>query len=133
MLDVHSAQELAEQAGKAVGKRVASATEEAVEEGIRRYRRKRRARKRERRLTSAARRVPIDTPIDRRRRSRTAGRVVWIVRLTFVAAIAAGMYVAWRSRKRARSAADEGPAPDAFGAAVQASDGEGAPYSKTHP
>lgn len=133
MLGVHSAQELAEQAGEAVGKKVASATEEAVEEGVRRYRRRRRARRMERRLASAARRLPIDTPIDRRRRSRTAGRVVWIVRLTFVAAIAAGVYVAWRSRKQAQRHADEGPAPDAFGAAVQASDGERAPYSKTRP
>ncbi len=134
MLDVHSAEELAEQAGKKVAKKVASTTQDAVEEGFRRYRRRRRAQKIERRLASAAQRLPVDTPIDRRRRSRTAGRVVWIVRLSLVAAIAAALYAAWRSRKQNDTTGDESPAPDAFGAAVEASgDGEHAPLAKTHP
>jgi hypothetical protein len=138
MVDVHSAQELAEQTGtrvaKKLGKKAASTTQSAVEEGYKRYRRKRRARKLERRLTSAAQRLPIDTPIDRRRRSKTAGRVVWLVRLSLVAAIAAALYAAWRSRERNDAPADEGSAPDAFGAAVAASgDGEHAPVARTHP
>ena len=134
MLDVHRAQELATQAGTTVGEKVASAAEDAVEKGVRSYRRKRRARRMERRLASVAQRLPVDTPIDRRRRSRTAGRVVWIVRLALVVAIAACAYAAWRSREQARTDADHSPAPDAFGAAVEASgDGEHEPFSTTRP
>jgi hypothetical protein len=116
-LDMESAEDLAKQAGKKLAV-------EAVEIGRKRIRRraKRQGRKLERRLEKAAKRLPVDTPVDQRRRRRTAGRAAWIVRLVLATAVAAAIYAAWRARKRREGSAEDGPAPDAFGAAVEASD-----------
>src|SRR5438067_4160410 len=71
-LDVGDAHELAEQAGR----KLAATTQEVVAEGRKRLgrRAKKRARKLERKLeqrvTDAAKRLPVDTPVDRRRRRR---------------------------------------------------------------
>lgn len=119
-LDMESAEDLAKQAGKKLAI-------EAVEVGRKRIRRRaeRHGRKLERRLEKAARRLPVDTPVDKRRRRRTAGRAAWIVRLVLASAVVAAIYVAWRARNRRDGTAEAGPAPDAFGAAVEASeDGE---------
>jgi hypothetical protein len=115
-LDVNT-EDLAKQAGKRLAV-------EAVEIGRERIRRraKRHARKLERRLEKAAKRLPVDTPVDQRRRRRTARRVAWIVRLVLASAVVAAIYVAWRARNRRDGTAEDGPAPDAFGAAVEASD-----------
>lgn len=119
-LDMENAEDLAKQAGKKLAI-------EAVEVGRKRIRRRaeRHGRKLERRLEKAARRLPVDTPVDKRRRRRTAGRAAWIVRLVLASAVVAAIYVAWRARNRRDGTAEAGPAPDAFGAAVEASeDGE---------
>jgi hypothetical protein len=115
-LDVN-AEDLAKQAGKKLGI-------EAVEVGRKRIRRRaaRKGRKLERRLEKVAKRLPVDTPVDKRRRRRTAGRTAWIVRLVLASAVAAAIYVAWRARNRRDGTAEAGPAPDAFGAAVESSD-----------
>ena len=82
-------------------------------------------RKLERRLEKAAKRLPVDTPVDKRRRRRTAGRTAWVVRIVLASAVVAAIYFAWRARNRREGTAEAGPAPDAFGAAVEASeDGE---------
>lgn len=123
MLDVENAQELAEQAGK----KLAATTQEVVAEGRKRVGRKakKRARKLERRVAEAAKRLPVDTPVDRRRRRRTVGRGALIVRLVLASAVVAAVYVAWRARSQRDGTAESGPAPDAFGAAVESSeDGE---------
>lgn len=120
VLDVENAQELAEQAGK----KIAEATHDVVEQGRKKVGRrgKRRARKLERRVTQAAKRLPVDTPVDRRRRRRTAGRAALLVRVVLATAVVAAVYVAWRARNRRNGTAEAGPAPDAFGAAVESSD-----------
>lgn len=130
VLDVENAQDLAEQAGK----KIAEATHDVVEQGRKKVgrRAKRRARhlerKLERRVTKAAKRLPVDTPVDRRRRLRTAGRAAWLVRAMLAAAVIAAVYMAWRARNQRDGTAEGGPAPDAFGAAVEATDdGEHAP------
>jgi hypothetical protein len=136
MLDVENAQELAEQAGK----KLAATTQEAVAEGRKRVGRKakKRARKLERKLehrvAEAAKRLPVDTPVDRRRRRRTAGRAAWIVRVVLASAVIAAVYVAWRARNRPDGMAESGPAPDAFGSAVEGSDdGEHASVTSPQP
>ena len=115
-LDVN-AEDLAKQAGKKLAI-------EAVEVGRKRVRRRaeRQGRKLERRLEKVAKRLPVDTPVDKRRRRRTAGRTAWLVRLVLATAVVAAIYVAWRARTRRDGTAEAGPAPDAFGAAVEASD-----------
>jgi hypothetical protein len=124
VLDVENAQDLAEQAGK----KIAEATHDVVEQGRKKVgrRAKRRARhlerKLERRVTKAAKRLPVDTPVDRRRRLRTAGRAAWLVRAMLATAVIAAVYVAWRTRNQRDGTAEGGPAPDAFGAAVEATD-----------
>jgi hypothetical protein len=124
VLDVENAQDLAEQAGK----KIAEATHDVVEQGRKKVgrRAKRRARhlerKLERRVTKAAKRLPVDTPVDRRRRLRTAGRAAWLVRAMLAAAVIAAVYMAWRARNQRDGTAEGGPAPDAFGAAVEATD-----------
>jgi hypothetical protein len=130
MLDVENAQELAEQAGK----KLAATTQEAVAEGRKRvgHRAKKRARKLERRVAEAAKRLPVDTPVDRRRRRRTAGRAALMVRVVMASAVVAAVYVAWRTRNRRDGTAESGPAPDAFGAAVEGSD-DGEHASMTSP
>ena len=101
MLDVENAQELAEQAGR----KLAATTQEVVAEGRKRVGRKakKRARKLERKLehrvAEAAKRLPVDTPVDR-----------------------PAVYLAWRARNRPDGMAESGPAPDAFGSHVEASD-----------
>jgi len=123
-LDVGDAHELAEQAGR----KLAATTQEVVAEGRKRLgrRAKKRARKLERKLeqrvTDAAKRLPVDTPVDRRRRRRTAGRAALIVRVVFATAVLAAVYAAWRARNQRMGTAEDGPAPDAFGAAMDASD-----------
>jgi ferric-dicitrate binding protein FerR (iron transport regulator) len=100
----------------------------------RKYRRaaKKQTRKLERRLEKAARRLQIDTPIDKRRRRRTRRRTG----LLFVVVVGGGaaVYLAWRARQdQSQGAAEAGPVPDAFGAGVdRAGDGERAP-SETAP
>jgi hypothetical protein len=130
-LDVEIAQEMAEQAGK----KIAETTHDVVEQGRKKVgpMAKKRARKLERKLTKAAKKLPVDTPVDRRRRSKTAGRVVLVVRLAFVAGVGLAIFLAWRARNRAEGTpAEAGPAPDAFGAAVESSDdGENAPATST--
>jgi hypothetical protein len=153
MLDVENAQELAEQAGKKLAattqevvvegrkrvgrkakKRARKLTQEVVAEGRKRVgpKAKKRARKLEQRVTEAAKRLPVDTPVDRRRRRRTAGRTALIVRVVLASAVVAAVYVAWRARNQRDGTAESGPAPDAFGTAVEASD-DGAHASVTSP
>jgi hypothetical protein len=134
MLDVENAQELAEQAGR----KLAATTQEVVAEGRKRVgpKAKKQARKLERKLehrvAEAAKRLPVDTPVDRRRRRRTAGRAAWIVRVVLAGAVIAAVYLAWRARNRPDGMAESGPAPDAFGSAVDGSD-DGAHASMTSP
>ena len=134
MLDVENAQQLAEQAGK----KLAATTQEVVAEGRKRVGRKAKKQARklehrlERRVAEAAKRLPVDTPVDRRRRRRTAGRTALIVRLVLAGAVIAAVYVAWRARNRPDGMAESGPAPDAFGAAVESSD-DGEHASVTSP
>jgi hypothetical protein len=126
-LDVESGEQLAKQAedlAKQAGKKLAV---EAVEIGRRRIRRRadRGRRTLERRVERAAKRLPVDTPVDKRRRRRTAGRTAWVVRIVLASAVAAAIYFAWRARNRREDTVAAGPAPDAFGAALEASeDGE---------
>jgi hypothetical protein len=129
MLDVENAQELAEQAGK----KLAATTQEVVAEGRKRVGRKakKRARKLEHRVAEAAKRLPVDTPVDRRRRRRTAGRAALIVRVVLAGAVIAAVYVAWRARNRPDGMAESGPATDAFGSAVD--DGEHASVTSPQP
>jgi hypothetical protein len=136
MLGVGNAQGLAGRAGK----RVAVTTVHVAGAGLKRAgqrRAKRRVRRLEGKLMAAAKRLPVDTPVDRRRRARTTGRVVLLVRVAFASAVIVAVYLAWRShsRRKAEGTAEAGPAPDAFGAAVEASeasdDGERASTSTT--
>jgi hypothetical protein len=131
MLDVENAQELAEEAGK----KLAATTQEVVAEGRKRVGRKakKRARKLERRVTEAAKRLPVDTPVDRRRRRRTVGRTALLVRVVLASAVIAAVYMAWRARNRRDGTAESGPAPDAFGSAVEASDGDHASVTSPQP
>jgi len=80
---------------------------------------KHQARKLERRAEKVARKLPVDTPLDERRRRRTAKRGT---RSTFFVLATVGVlvavYLAWR-RQQSTTADDE--APDAFGAAVDES------------
>jgi hypothetical protein len=93
----------------------------------RKYRRKvkKQARKLENRVAAAAKRLQVAMPVEKRRRRgrRTA---------LFLVVVAGGIaiYVAWRSRQDQGEgqAAEAGPAPDAFGAAVEQST-ESAPSS----
>src|SRR5262249_33256104 len=87
-----------------------------------RRRAKRGGRKLERGLEKAAKRLSIDTPVDKRRRRRTAGRAAWLIRLALAGAVLAAIYVAWRARNQREGTAEAGPAPDAFGAAVDAAE-----------
>lgn len=116
-LDIDTAEDLAKQAGKKLAI-------EVVEVGRKRMRRraKRRGRKLERGLEKAAKRLPIDTPVDKRRRRRTAGRAAWLIRLALAGAVLAAIYVAWRARNQREGTAEAGPAPDAFGDAVDAAE-----------
>lgn len=132
MLDVENAQELAEEAGK----KLAATTQEVVAEGRKRVGRKakKRARKLERRVTEAAKRLPVDTPVDRRRRRRTVGRTALLVRVVLASAVIAAVYMAWRARNRRDGTAESGPAPDAFGSAIEGSDdGEHASVTSPQP
>jgi hypothetical protein len=132
MLDVENAQELAEEAGK----KLAATTQEVVAERRKRVGRKakKRARKLERRVTEAAKRLPVDTPVDRRRRRRTAGRTALLVRVVLAGAVVAAVYMAWRARNRRDGTAESGPAPDAFGSAIEGSDdGEHASVTSPQP
>jgi hypothetical protein len=93
--------------------------------------RKRYGKRAARKLEKAARKLPVDTPIDKRRRRRTrrrsAGSTVLMIVVAggFVAA-----YLAWRRRQAGE--AFDGAAPDAFGAAVEeAGNGQGSPVQST--
>jgi hypothetical protein len=128
-LDVGDAHELAEQAGR----KLAATTQEVVAEGRKRLgrRAKKRARKLEQRVTEAAKRLPVDTPVDRRRR-RTVGRAALIVRVVLATAVLAAVYAAWRARNQPMGTAEDGSAPDAFGAAMDASDDGEQASATTH-
>lgn len=129
-LDVESGEQLAKQAedlAKQAGKKLAVETVEVARRRIRRRAGQGR-RKLERRVEKAAKRLPVDTSVDKRRRRRTAGRTAWVVRIVLASAVVAAIYFAWRARHRPEETAGAGPAPDAFGAALEASeDGEQAP------
>lgn len=80
------------------------------------------AKKLERKLEKRVQRLPVDTPLDRHRRHRTARRAGRGV-LMLVLVGAAAIYLAWRATQDDRSVDDAqpmeaGPAPDAFGTAV---------------
>jgi hypothetical protein len=95
----------------------------------RKYRRKakRQTRRLERRLEKAARRLQIDTPLDKRRRRRTGKRTGLLL---IVIGGGVALFVVWRARQRQaeEGAAEAGPVPDAFGAGVEhAGDGERSP------
>jgi hypothetical protein len=109
------------------GRRIATAAPRLVGAGVKRVARrkaKRQARRLEAKLIAVARRLPVDTVLDRRRRERATGRVVLLVRVALAAGVVLAIYLAWRSRsrRRAEGTAEAGPAPDAFGAAVDATD-----------
>lgn len=72
-------------------------------------------RKFERKLEHAARALPVDTPVDKHRRGRTAKRSGGTF---FILATLGGLAVAYYAWKRQQEAADQPPAPDAFGTAV---------------
>jgi ferric-dicitrate binding protein FerR (iron transport regulator) len=87
---------------------------------------KKQTRKLERRLEKAARRLQIDTPVDKRRRRRGRRRT----RLLLIVVIGGGAaaYMAWRARQEQGGAAESGPVPDAFGTGVEhVGDGERSP------
>jgi hypothetical protein len=115
ILDTESTRDLAKRAGKKLAI-------DGVELGREEISRRAKRRRAERRLEKAAKRLPVDTPVDKRRRRRTANRAAWLVRLMLAIAVIAAIYLAWRSRNRRDGTAEAGPAPDAFGAAVEASD-----------
>lgn len=80
------------------------------------------AKKLERKLEQRAKQLPVDTPLDRHRRHRTARRAGrgTIVLLVLGGAVA---YVLWRKQRDEVAIGDAqpteaGPAPDAFGTAV---------------
>jgi hypothetical protein len=98
----------------------------------RRYRRaaKKQTRRLERRLETAARRLQVDTPLDKRRRRRTGRRTLLLI----VIAGGIAVFVAMRAKQRQaeEGAAEAGPVPDTFGAGVEhAEDGERAPSGTT--
>jgi hypothetical protein len=80
------------------------------------------AKKLERKLEKRVKHLPVDTPLDRRRRhrgARRAGRGM-LVMMVLGAAVA---YVVWRKQQEDANFGDAqpteaGPAPDAFGSAV---------------
>jgi ferric-dicitrate binding protein FerR (iron transport regulator) len=92
----------------------------------RKYRRtaKKQTRKLERRLEKAARRLQIDTPVDKRRRRRGRRRTGLLVIVVIGGGAAA--YMAWKARQaQGQGSAESGPVPDAFGTGVEhAADGE---------
>lgn len=100
----------------------------------RKYRRtaKKQTRRLERRLEKAARRLQIDTPLDKRRRRRTGRRTALLL---VVIGGGVALFVAWRARQQQaeEGAAEAGPVPDAFGTGVErAGDGSRSP-SETAP
>jgi hypothetical protein len=84
----------------------------------RKYRRtaKKQARKLEKRVTTAAKRLQVAMPVEKRRR-RGRRTVLFLV----VVGGGIAVYLAWRSRQEQGpgDAAKAGPAPDAFGGAVE--------------
>ena len=84
----------------------------------RKYRRtaKKQGRKLEKRVTAAAKRLQVAMPVEKRRR-RGRRMVLFLV----VVGGGVAVYLAWRSRQEQGpgEAAEGGPAPDAFGAAVE--------------
>jgi hypothetical protein len=93
----------------------------------RKYRRKvkKQARKLENRVATSAKRLQVAMPVEKRRRR---GRRTALFFVVVGGGIA--IYLAWRSRQEQGEgqAAEAGPAPDAFGAAVEQSS-ESAPSS----
>lgn len=69
----------------------------------------------ERKLEHAARALPVDTPVDKHRRRRTAKRGGTV----FMLAMVGGLAVAYLVWKRQQEAAGQAPAPDAFGTGVR--------------
>jgi hypothetical protein len=72
-------------------------------------------RKFERKIEHAARALPVDTPVDKHRRHRTAKRSGGTF---FILATLGGLAAAYYAWKRQQEATGQGPAPDAFGTAV---------------
>ena len=113
---------LQEVAGQAAEK-----AQEAAAEGRKRMQKrygkrvKKLERKFERKLEHAARALPVDTPVDKHRRRRTAKRGAGST--FFLLAVIAGLAVAYFAWKRQQEAT--GPAPDAFGSAVRDDAGNG--------
>jgi len=110
-------QEIAGQAGEKA--------QEAAAEGRKRMQKrygkrvKKLERKFERKLEHAARALPVDTPVDKHRRERTAKRGAGGT--FFIFAVLGGLAVAYYAWKRQQEAIDQRPAPDAFGSAVDES------------
>jgi hypothetical protein len=73
----------------------------------------------ERKLEHAARALPVDTPVDKHRRQRTAKRGGGTF---FILAMLGGLAVAYFVWKRQQEGAGQGPAPDAFGTGVRSPD-----------
>ena len=96
------AQEAAAQAGKKVQKRYGK----RVKKLERRF---------ERKLEHAARALPVDTPVDKHRRGRTAKRSGGTF---FILATLGGLAAAYYAWKRQQESADQGPTPDALGTRV---------------
>jgi Flp pilus assembly protein TadB len=72
-------------------------------------------RKFERKLEHAARALPVDTPVDKHRRRRATKRSGGTF---FILATLGGLAVAYFAWKRQQETVGQGPAPDAFGTAV---------------
>ena len=97
------AQEVAAQTGKKVQKRYGKRV-------------KKLERKFERKLEHAARALPVDTPVDKQRRRRTAKRSGGTF---FILTMLGGLAVAYFAWKRLQEPAAQGPSPDAFGTTVE--------------
>ncbi|HUF85169.1 MAG TPA: hypothetical protein VMQ81_11320 [Acidimicrobiia bacterium] len=103
------AQEVAAETGKKVQKRYGKRV-------------KKLERKFERKLEHAARALPVDTPVDKHRRHRTAKRGAGST--FFILAVVGSLGIAYFVWKRQQEAAG-GPAPDAFGTGVREESGNG--------
>jgi hypothetical protein len=74
-------------------------------------------RKFEHKLEHAARRLPVDTPVDKHRRRRTTKRGAGGT--VFILAALGGLAVAYFAWKRQQEAVGPGSAPDAFGTGIR--------------
>jgi hypothetical protein len=105
----------------ATGSKAQEKTLDLAAKGKERYAKqaKQRAKKLERRAEKLARKLPVDTPLDERRRRRATRRSVGTTLLALtIVGVAVAIYLAWQRRQ---TPAEEQRAPDAFGAAVDKS------------